>query len=202
MAAKFATGNAFSDDNAGKGCEKKPESPIADFLRSEFAKLSQAAHADMEHQLANQKAEYEDKMKQQEQKTMNEIIRLREQLEKDMAEEDGGAKPQGVADGGGRATETEEQSAEQSPIAEFLRNEFARLSASAAKELAQKLAEQKTEYEEQLKEQERELREEMESETIRLREDLEQHLAEAADGATRAREVISVSHLVNSLTFL
>ena len=55
-----------------------------------------------------------------------------------------------------------------------------------------KLAAQKAEYEGIMQLREQNLREEMERETIRLRHDLEDNLADAANGAMRAREVAVV----------
>ena len=85
---------------------------------------------------------------------------------------------------------------DQSPIAVFLRGEFAKLKEAAIKDEQEKLAAQAAMYEKKLEQQKGEYEKmlereehEMEEETIRLREELERSLADAAESATRAREV-------------
>ena len=84
----------------------------------------------------------------------------------------------------------------QSHIAAFLRGEFVKLKEAAIKDEQEKLEAQAAMYEKKLEEQKEEYERmlereehEMEEETVRLREELERSLAEAAEGATRAREV-------------
>ena len=85
---------------------------------------------------------------------------------------------------------------DQSPIAVFLRAEFAKLKEAAIKDEQEKLAAQAAMYEKKLEQQKGEYEKmlereehEMEEETVRLREELERSLADAAESATRAREV-------------
>ena len=97
---------------------------------------------------------------------------------------------------GGAGADTKERSKDQSPIAAFLHSEFVKLKEATIKDEQEKLAAQAAMYEKKLEEQKEEYERmlereehEMEEETVRLRQELERSLAEAADGATRAREV-------------